>query len=235
MGSRSDVLVVKKYRGSVTPRSHRIGKCLRCLVFPCGIPGKTSRIPTFRSSVRRRKCGRSVRTDGTRCASHQGEKPVNKMMLAVVVLAGACLAKSSQTCAQTTDVQQCTASPSQTGQVMNSRTWTCCGRIFVRRNAIDRRQPETDGGGSHEVLAALRPGRSGIDQHQRQELRSQIWVRDWLDLDTAVPQLRSKYVPIVRGVLPGKKAGTFFPLDRRISMMVDLQISSQIPLVQSQE
>jgi len=49
------------------------------------------------------------------------EKPVNKTMLAMLVLAGACLAKSSQTCAQATDVQQSTASPSQTGQVMNSQ------------------------------------------------------------------------------------------------------------------
>jgi hypothetical protein len=40
-------------------------------------------------------------------------------MLAVVVLAEACLAKSSQTCAQMTDVQQPAASPSQTGQGMS--------------------------------------------------------------------------------------------------------------------
>lgn len=46
---------------------------------------------------------------------------MNKTMLAVLVLAGACLAKSSQTCAQATDVQQSTASPGQTGQVMNSQ------------------------------------------------------------------------------------------------------------------
>jgi hypothetical protein len=39
----------------------------------------------------------------------------------------------------------------------------------------------------------------------------------------------------VRAVLPGKKAATFFQLDRRVSEMIDLQISSQIPLVQSQE
>jgi hypothetical protein len=39
----------------------------------------------------------------------------------VVVLAGAGLAKSSQTCAQVTDVQQTAASPSQTGQGMSSQ------------------------------------------------------------------------------------------------------------------
>jgi hypothetical protein len=65
--------------------------------------------------------------------------------------------------------------------------------------------------------------------------QAMIWLRRRLALDTAVTQLRSKYVPIVRGVLPGKKAATFFQLDRRVGMMIDRQICSQIPLVQSQE
>src|SRR6266849_8754693 len=60
-------------------------------------------------------------------------------------------------------------------------------------------------------------------------------VRRWLDVDIAAAQLRQKYVPIFRKVLPGKKAATFFQLDRRISMMMDLQLTSQLPLVQSQD
>jgi len=60
-------------------------------------------------------------------------------------------------------------------------------------------------------------------------------VRRWLDADIAPAQLRQRYVPIVRKVLPGKKAATFFQLDRRISMMVDVQLTSQLPLVQSQD
>lgn len=60
-------------------------------------------------------------------------------------------------------------------------------------------------------------------------------VRRWLDADIASAQLRQRYVPIVRKVLPGKKAATFFQLDRRISMMVDVQLTSQLPLVQSQD
>jgi len=43
------------------------------------------------------------------------------------------------------------------------------------------------------------------------------------------------YVPIVRKVLSGKKAATFFQLDRRISMMIDVQLTSRLPLVESQE
>ncbi len=60
-------------------------------------------------------------------------------------------------------------------------------------------------------------------------------IRRWLDTDIAAAQLRQKYVPIIRKVLPGKKAATFFQLDRRISMMIDIQLTSQIPLVQSQD
>jgi len=60
-------------------------------------------------------------------------------------------------------------------------------------------------------------------------------IRRWLDTDISTSQLRQKYVPIMRRVLPGKKAATFFQLDRRISMMIDLQLTSQLPLAQSQE
>jgi len=33
-------------------------------------------------------------------------------------------------------------------------------------------------------------------------------------------------------VLPGKKAALFFQLDRRIGVSLDLQVASQIPLVE---
>jgi hypothetical protein len=59
-------------------------------------------------------------------------------------------------------------------------------------------------------------------------------ISRWLDTDIAAAQLRQKYLSIVRKVLPGKKAATFFQIDRRISMMIDVQIMSQIPLAQDQ-
>jgi hypothetical protein len=55
-----------------------------------------------------------------------------------------------------------------------------------------------------------------------------------LALDAAVTQLRIKYVPIVNKVLPGTKTATFFQMERRISTLIDLQVASQIPLVQDQ-
>jgi len=65
--------------------------------------------------------------------------------------------------------------------------------------------------------------------------QSLLFTRNWLDMDIAIAQLRQKYVPIVAKVLDGRKTATFFQLDRRIAMMMDLQVSSQMPLVQEQE
>jgi len=55
-----------------------------------------------------------------------------------------------------------------------------------------------------------------------------------LAVDEQVTQLRTKYVPIFLNVLPGKQVATFFQIDRRLQMMVDLQLMSQLPLVQAQ-
>jgi hypothetical protein len=57
-----------------------------------------------------------------------------------------------------------------------------------------------------------------------------IYVRNWLEADGQAQALRLKYVPVVSQVLPGRKAATFFQLDRRLNMMIDLQLFSQIPL-----
>lgn len=64
--------------------------------------------------------------------------------------------------------------------------------------------------------------------------QSLSFIRQWLDSDIATAQLRQKYVPIVAKVLDGKKTATFFQMDRRIAMMMELQVSSQMPLVQEQ-
>jgi hypothetical protein len=62
-----------------------------------------------------------------------------------------------------------------------------------------------------------------------------IYVRHWMEVDAEAQALRLKYVPAVTQVLPGRKAATFFQLDRRLSMIVDLQLFSQIPLAHVKE
>jgi len=53
-------------------------------------------------------------------------------------------------------------------------------------------------------------------------------------LDDQMVQVRTKYVPIVNQALPGTKTATFFQMDRRISELLDLQLATEIPLVQEQ-
>ena len=62
-----------------------------------------------------------------------------------------------------------------------------------------------------------------------------IYVRHWMEVDAEAQALRLKYVSPVTQALPGKKAATFFQLDRRLSMIVDLQLFSQIPLAHMKE
>ena len=61
------------------------------------------------------------------------------------------------------------------------------------------------------------------------------FITRWIDLDVRTTTLRAKYVPIVGKVLPGVKAATFFQIDRRISMAIDLKIASSLPILQSQK
>ena len=60
-------------------------------------------------------------------------------------------------------------------------------------------------------------------------------VRRWLDSDIAALELHKKYLPIFRKVLPGKVTATFFQVEQRINAMIDLQLTSQLPLMQSQD
>ena len=54
----------------------------------------------------------------------------------------------------------------------------------------------------------------------------------WIEVDASVAQLRLKYIPIFRRTLSAKGTAMFFQIERRVQMMIDLQVASSIPLVQ---
>ena len=56
-------------------------------------------------------------------------------------------------------------------------------------------------------------------------------VKRWADADQASMNLRMQYIPKFEAVLPGKKAALFFQIDRRLSLLMDLQLASMIPMV----
>jgi hypothetical protein len=56
-------------------------------------------------------------------------------------------------------------------------------------------------------------------------------VKSWNELDESFVQLRGKYIPLFRKILPAKKAALFYQLDHRVGLLIDLQLASMIPLV----
>ena len=56
-------------------------------------------------------------------------------------------------------------------------------------------------------------------------------IKRWSDEQVALAQTRQKWVPLIQKVMSGKKAALFFQIDRRLYAAMDLQISSEIPLV----
>lgn len=56
-------------------------------------------------------------------------------------------------------------------------------------------------------------------------------TKRWSDADTAKAQLRVKYFPEFEKVLGSKRAARLCQLDRMLTLMVDLQIGSDVPLI----
>lgn len=57
-------------------------------------------------------------------------------------------------------------------------------------------------------------------------------VRRWSEADAAAIQLRLKFIPKFQDALQNVKAARFFQIDRRIGLLLDLQLASEIPLVE---
>ena len=57
------------------------------------------------------------------------------------------------------------------------------------------------------------------------------FIKRWLALDQDSTQLRLKYIPEFEKVISHKKTAMFFQIDRRVNMMIELQLASQVPLV----
>jgi hypothetical protein len=56
-------------------------------------------------------------------------------------------------------------------------------------------------------------------------------VKRWGAVDQSFTNTRVEWMPKFEAVLPGKKAALFYQIDRRVSMLIDLQMASLIPLI----
>ena len=53
----------------------------------------------------------------------------------------------------------------------------------------------------------------------------------WSNIQVEMAQTRKKYIPLIEKTIPGKKAALFFQIDRRLYALMDIQVTSQIPLL----
>jgi hypothetical protein len=56
-------------------------------------------------------------------------------------------------------------------------------------------------------------------------------TKRWTEADTAKAQLRTKYFPAFEKVLGAKRAARLSQLDRLLTLMIDVQIASDVPLI----
>jgi hypothetical protein len=58
------------------------------------------------------------------------------------------------------------------------------------------------------------------------------FIRRWLTLDQENTQLRLKFIPEFEKVISPTKTAMFCQIDRRLAMLIELQLASQVPVVQ---
>jgi hypothetical protein len=76
-----------------------------------------------------------------------------------------------------------------------------------------------------------------IKQYVRQQgdltdVQAEAAVKQWIQVDESLAQLRLKYVPLFRKVLSAKSTAEFYQVDRRIQLMIDLQLASALPVAE---
>jgi hypothetical protein len=68
--------------------------------------------------------------------------------------------------------------------------------------------------------------------NQITDQQAEDYVRGLVAVDQASSQLRLTYWPKFRSVISAKNTALFFQLDRRITNLIDVQLASQIPVIE---
>ena len=63
------------------------------------------------------------------------------------------------------------------------------------------------------------------------DAQADSFIKRWVALDQDNTQLRLKYIPEFEKVISHKKTAMFFQIDRRVGMMIEIQLASQVPLL----
>jgi hypothetical protein len=57
-------------------------------------------------------------------------------------------------------------------------------------------------------------------------------VNQWVGVDQSVAELRKKYIPTFHQVLSPKNTALFYQLDRRVQLLIDLQLAASLPMIE---
>jgi hypothetical protein len=78
-----------------------------------------------------------------------------------------------------------------------------------------------------ELLKEYARNYDGITDEQ-----ADAYIKGRAAVEESILQLRLKYLPIFRKVLSGKTAALFTQMDWRLGLVVELQLASQVPMVE---
>src|SRR5262249_55565746 len=62
--------------------------------------------------------------------------------------------------------------------------------------------------------------------------QADAYIKGRAEVEESFLRLRLKYIPIFRKVLSGKTAALFVQMDWRLGLVMDLQLSSQVPMIE---
>ena len=63
------------------------------------------------------------------------------------------------------------------------------------------------------------------------DAQASTMIKRWAEIQIEQARTRQKYIPLIEKVVSPRKAALFFQIDRRLYALLDLQVSSQIPLI----
>jgi hypothetical protein len=63
------------------------------------------------------------------------------------------------------------------------------------------------------------------------DAQAQNYMKRSTDVDQQLLELRMKYLPMFEKVISGKKTALWYQIDRRIDLLINLQLSALIPMV----
>ena len=64
------------------------------------------------------------------------------------------------------------------------------------------------------------------------DAQADAYIKGRAEVEESILQLRLKYLPIFRRVLSGKTAALFTQMEWRLGLVVDLQVASQVPMIE---